>query len=676
MEVPGKYKYLKIGNKLLSIYKGKIFHIKPFIIFYIFLILKLFENKYNSKKKILSKDYNEMPLNKYYIFNIFKNIENNNEYFNLTFIKNTFSFRFKILKVEYNIAFYDDNNNLISPSDLILYKNIHIICYFQLEKSNTIISSLANIYQNKYFNCVEFFVINEKIKFGLKIIQKNENIEYSDIYCFNEAIFKYNNLINENNNIFDPLFINNEYKLFINKINNKHINETLKLKQSYIQYPYCILKRNYFNNENKWNFINLYNNYYCFCKGQDCLKVNVTHQCKFSFYSHIIDNNRNVYKKTDYLFIDFIFAELTSDDTFPIFKEMIKEKSNVHYITEKKELYKEYCNETKKCLAILLVNKENNPINGDFLEKYLTLFLKLKVVVSARGTTFNTNIFYNIEYITYICITHGVCFFKYYLYNDYRIYGRKKNDKLLITSSDIIISVAKRYGWDDKDLIKMNLPKWDKYNNDDNDLSLEYNKKLTNNSIFIMFTWRDITKYHQISSYYLHNITQLINNINLNKILVKKKIKLYIAFHRLIDQKYINNYKLICTKKKYMQFIEQNEISECISKTSLVVSDFSSVIFDLMYRRKPYIIYIPDVNDPNIKDIYTKDYYELIESIKNDTIYFENKYFNINEAVNKIIYYINNNFNLDEKLEKLYDNFGFKKENYTDNFIYYLKNIL
>lgn len=679
MKVHEIYKYLKIYNKSLLVNINKIIHIKPLIICFFFLLLKFLENKVKYKKELLLTNINYnpiglLPLNKYYLFNNFKNIENKNEYFNVTHIKYYFSFKYNIVKVEYNIGFYDNNGILISPSDLSLYKNLHFFCFFQLENTNISINSLSNIYQNKYFNCIEYFIINEKINFGLKIIQKSDNIEYSYIYFFKENIFKFTNLINENDKIFDPLFINKEYYSIIKKINNKHINETLKLKKSYIQYPYCILKRDFFIHENQWNYKNIYNNYFCFCKGQDCLKANITDLCKYSFYLQIIDNNRNIYIKTDYLFIDFVFAELSSDDAFPIFKEMLKEKLNVHYITEKKELYEEYCDDNKNCLTILLVNKEKNPINGDFLEKYLTLFLKLKIVVSARGTTFNTKLFYNIEYITYICVTHGVCYFKYYLYNDYRIYGRKENDKLLIPS-DKIISIAKRYGWEDKDIIKMNLPKWDYYNNDYNESFLEYKKKLTNNSIFIMFTWRNIKKNRQISSYYLNNITDLINNKNLNQVLVKKKIKLYISFHRLIEEKYIKNYKNAYSRRKYIQFIEQNKILECISKTSLVVSDFSSIIFDLMYRRKPYIIYVPDANDPNIKDIYKKDYYELIESMINGSISFENKFFNINETVNKIIYYINNNFNLDVKLEKFYDSFGFKKGYYINKFIYYLKSL-
>ena len=124
-----------------------------------------------------------------------------------------------------------------------------------------------------------------------------------------------------------------------------------------------------------------------------------------------------------------------------------------------------------------------------------------------------------------------------------------------------------------------------------------------------------------------------------------------------------------------MQIIEQNDISECLKKTSLVVTDFSSVIFDLMYRRKPFVIYIPDANDPEIVNIYKPDYYELINSMKNGTINFENKYFNLNETINKIIYYINNNFNLDPKLENFYDSFGFKNGSNINKFIEYLKNL-
>jgi len=154
-----------------------------------------------------------------------------------------------------------------------------------------------------------------------------------------------------------------------------------------------------------------------------------------------------------------------------------------------------------------------------------------------------------------------------------------------------------------------------------------------------------------------------------------KNISLYLSFHRLIDKKYIYNFDQKIQSYNYIKIIKQNTISECLSKANLVISDFSSVIFDFIYRNKPFIIYIPDANDPQNKEIYTNEYYELIELLKNDTIYFENKFFYINETVNKIIYYINNNFILDSKLIDFYDSFGFKRENSIDKLINYLKNL-
>ena len=92
-----------------------------------------------------------------------------------------------------------------------------------------------------------------------------------------------------------------------------------------------------------------------------------------------------------------------------------------------------------------------------------------------------------------------------------------------------------------------------------------------------------------------------------------------------------------------------------------------------MYRRKPFVIYIPDSEDSNLTNLYTEEYYILIEKMKNGTIPFENVYFNIEETVNKIIYYIHNKFHLEEKLEIFYDSFSFKKGNNIQEFVDYLK---
>ena len=289
--------------------------------------------------------------------------------------------------------------------------------------------------------------------------------------------------------------------------------QKLNLKKSYMRYPSFSLKTEIPSFYNKWFFKNIYNIHFCFCKGNNCLNVIISQKCKYKFYLYIIDINKNVYPKTEYIFMDFLFDDLSSDDVYPIFEEMINQQFPAHYITEKSDIYNKFCKNIQKCLIILPVKKEKMPINSNFLEKYLNLFLKIKVVVSGRGTTFNTNIFYNIEYITYIGVGHGVCYFKDYLYNKNRIYGINKNNKLLLPPSEKIISIAKKYGWKDKDIIKLNLPRWDKYNLNKIGISDTKKKvKIKSNSIFIMFTWRHMKKNKEISSFYIINIINLITN--------------------------------------------------------------------------------------------------------------------------------------------------------------------
>ena len=596
------------------------------------------------------------------------------KYYNVSHLHYNYSFKFKSVKIEYKIGFYDINKNLIDPSFITLYNKIHIICELKIINNNINIYSLPNIYQNKYFRCIEFCNSYEKIKLGIKLYTSKENIEYNSLYFF-VGRKNLKNLKFKNDNLFDPLIINENYILLFKKINDKKINETLKFKKSYMRYPYSTLRRHIILDENIWNFNNNYNNYYCFCIGEKCLNYYVPQKCKYYFYLTIIDFNRNTYKKTDYLFMDFIFVELSSDDVYPVFKRMEKLNLPVHYMTENPEIYNQFCYQNRKCLKIIPVNKENYTINGDFLERYLNIFLKLKAVVSGRAKGFNylTNIFYNLEYIMYIGVGHGVSFFKYFLYDKQETYGIKQNDKLLIPPSDKLISIAKRYGWTDENLIKMNLPRWDKYNNHSHFI-FEKNSNITNNSLFIMFTWRDFKRKKSISSYYFKNIINLVENNKLYNLLVKTKTVLYFSIHHLLD-KFINKYKIKYENNNYIKFIDSNKISEVLSKTSLIVSDFSSIIFDLIYRKKPFIIYIPDANDPEIKNLYKKNYYELIESMKNGSIEFENKYFEINETVNKIIYYINNNFKLEPKLEDFYKSFQLKNIDFINKFINYLKNL-
>ena len=94
-----------------------------------------------------------------------------------------------------------------------------------------------------------------------------------------------------------------------------------------------------------------------------------------------------------------------------------------------------------------------------------------------------------------------------------------------------------------------------------------------------------------------------------------------------------------------------------------------------MYRNKPFIIYFPDFNEPNIDTIYTQNYSYVIKAMKKNLFEFKNIFYTIDEAVEKIIYYVNNNFTIEKELKPFYDSFFPERGESIPKFIEYLKNL-
>ena len=535
---------------------------------------------------------------------------------------------------------------MILPSDLTLYYNLRILCFFHTNSINII--SLAGIENNKYFKCVEFFNLNEKNKIGF-IISKLNNKQENKYIILNKYLY---NIQIAQADILDISKIDYEYNFTMTQLenNNNNLIEEKKLKKLYVTKPIYSLKRNFSNNYDQWNFTNIFDEYFCFCKGSNCLNIEISQICKYQFYLYLIDQNHHIYNKTDFLLMDFIFKKYTSADVYPIFEKMINRNIRAHYLTEREDLYEKYCYKNKYCDLVILVNANTYKINGDFLEKYFTMILKLKQVLSSVGVNIDyiNNLFYIIDYITYICIGHGVSYFKYYLYDNY--YGPNNFNKLLIPNSEKLFNVPIRYGWKYENLIRFNLPRWEKFNFLKESMNEE--QKIKSNSIFIMFTFRELKAGKEISNDYINNIVDLLNNEQLINNLANKNITLYFSLHHTV----------MSLKEKFkfgrnIKYIYENDISECLSKINLLITDYSSIIFDVIYRKKPYIIYIPDANDSKINENYREVCYNLIKNFTNNDFGFENVFFELNSTLEKINYYIDNEFRLDNRLVKFYKEF-------------------
>ena len=704
-----------IKKQNIPIKKSKKFIIIYIIIFIIFLIilaiLIILIIYYIKKKTNKSKENHILHFNSYEnkSINYFNNNSNNNiiiinetyinksdkydlknrnDNLNLKHINNktkilykindlkyNFSFKFNIVEVRYNINLYNENRIIIKPSDLPLFYNFHFFCLMKNADNKTTIYSYPKIIHNKDFNCIENFHIFEKVEIGFNIYKhyKNDNLENDIFFALSNEIINYNNKTNEDDNKFDPKIIKDNYIKLIEEIDNFKNNNTksdqpLLLKSSFIKEPNFSTKGNLKIKNNTWYFENIYNNYFCFCSGLKCL-FKIDQDCKYFFYLTIIDQNRYLYNKTHFLLADFFLSYKSTDHAYPIFKELIRQNLSAHYMTEKESIIQEYCKNELVCLKIIIIKNSNKRIDGDFLEKYLELVLKFKSVIAGSDYFAKTNIFHDIEYITYINMGHGVSFFKHFLYKDYLSY--KHYDKIVIPPSNIFINIAKKYGWKDENIIKIGYPKWDFYNLINKGIIQQKEEKNTK-SIFLMFTWRDIKRGKHISKDYLKNILKILNSERLNRILFNYRIILYFTFHHMIN---LAKLRISQKRKNILKYIRIEHISEVLSKTHLIISDFSSVIFEIIYRKKPFIIYIPDVKDPYIVNLYNQGYYDIINGLKNGSTYFENTFFDVEAAIDKIIYYITNNFKLEVNLMRFYHMLGLNSANNTMTFVEYLKNL-
>ena len=172
------------------------------------------------------------------------------------------------------------------------------------------------------------------------------------------------------NNHLGYLFINKEYIKIIKRLENNKNETNLLLKTSFIEAPNCFSKSEIAIKNNEWYYRNIYNNYFCFCKGSLCLLKNINQICKYRFYLYIIFNNRYLYNKTDYLLADSLDLKISADFAYHVFLEMIKQNLSAHYMTLNENIYNNFSNNNINMLNSNKIIYNWKYINGDFLEKY------------------------------------------------------------------------------------------------------------------------------------------------------------------------------------------------------------------------------------------------------------------------------------------------------------------
>ena len=202
--------------------------------------------------------------------------------------------------------------------------------------------------------------------------------------------------------------------------------------------------------------------------------------------------------------------------------------------------------------------------------------------------------------------------------------------------------VKNTFGYPKENVIYTGLARFD-------NLDLE-NK--TNNLILITPTWRNYIKNQNDFDKFISNYYKLLNNKSLLKLLKEKNIKIQIVLH-----KNMNKFKINYEVNDYIKINHNSEvdIQILLNKASLLVTDFSSIFFDMAYREVPIIYYQFDTDD------YRKNQLDVgYFSYKDNG--FGDIFSNSSDVANKIKYYINNNFKVEDIYLKRMNNFFERKD--------------
>lgn len=125
-----------------------------------------------------------------------------------------------------------------------------------------------------------------------------------------------------------------------------------------------------------------------------------------------------------------------------------------------------------------------------------------------------------------------------------------------------------------------------------------FNNKKNENFILIMPTWRrylsnshytkEQNEKHFVNSCYFKQYTELLNSTKFSNFIFENKLKVKFCLHA----EFLRYYHLFDHNYSNIEFLSKNvDVHQLLMRTSLLITDYSSVFFDVAYMCKPTIFY-------------------------------------------------------------------------------------
>lgn len=249
---------------------------------------------------------------------------------------------------------------------------------------------------------------------------------------------------------------------------------------------------------------------------------------------------------------------------------------------------------------------------------------------------------------------HGINYFKSGFWGNQSI-GEQTFRKIIFANEQERLLFKQYYAYDDQNTILAGLARWD--------LMKEIEKPT---DIFAYFTFRVYLRDPKLpiqETTYFKNILALVSSTKLQNILKARNINLNLALHhevfRFLNEQVdsIGNIRLI----------PDAEIGSVKQKASLLITDYSSMCFDFMFKNRPVVFYRLDKDEPMLNnDRESKINNENVEA-KNGELY--NISYTAKDTVDIIERYINNNFTLEAENVAKNDVFFAYRENICEKII-------
>lgn len=362
----------------------------------------------------------------------------------------------------------------------------------------------------------------------------------------------------------------------------------------------------------------------------------------------------NVYRKftktnkTIWLYCD---RNKVIDNAYYQFKHDIQKDDGIqrYYILDgDKAQYKKYFTPKEWRKYIIQKNSYKHKIMFLRCDKIITTFASINEYSPFKKKTISW--YKDLLQYDLIYLQHGVLYAKLL-----KMYSKEftEIDKIVVSSHFEEKNMIENYQYDEKDLIKTGMPRFDLENP-------EPNRK---NKILFAPSWRAyliqdppvngkraLKKNDFLHSKFYQEINQFLNNQKLDKLLGEKGIELHFKLHPIFG-----GYKdLFKIQTENIKLAEENVKNE---EYNLFITDFSSFQFDFALLKTPMIYFVPDLIEFKA-GLHTYRELDLpLEEAFGDIVE------TAETLIEKVKSYIEKDFQLEEKYKERMEGFFYKTEN-------------